>query len=72
MEIAALGSAGRLVATVEANQGKDLRSQIAAKVVGQGWALYELRGMNLSLEEIFLQLTTEDAAQNPVEKPERN
>ncbi|MFI5127989.1 MAG: ATP-binding cassette domain-containing protein, partial [Candidatus Acidiferrales bacterium] len=72
VEITSLGSAGRLVATVEANQGKDLRSQIAAKVVGQGWALYELRGMNLSLEEIFLQLTTEDAAQNPVEKPERN
>ena len=72
VEISALGSAGRLVATVEANQGQDLRSQIAAKVVGQGWPLYELRGMNLSLEEIFLQLTTEDAAQNPTEKAERN
>jgi ABC-2 type transport system ATP-binding protein len=72
VEINSLGSAGRLVATVEANQGQDLRSQIAAKVVGQGWALYELRGMNLSLEEIFLQLTTEDAAQNPAEKMERD
>lgn len=72
VETNSLGSAGRLVATVEANQGQDLRSQIAAKVVGQGWALYELRGMNLSLEEIFLQLTTEDAAQNPAEKAERN
>ena len=72
VEINSLGSAGRLVATVEANQGKDLRSQIAAMVVGQGWALYELRGMNLSLEEIFLQLTTEDAVQNPAEKMERD
>ncbi|HEV2223422.1 MAG TPA: hypothetical protein VGR84_10510, partial [Candidatus Acidoferrales bacterium] len=72
VEISSLGSAGRLVATVEANQGQDLRSQIAAKIVGQSWPLYELRGMNLSLEEIFLQLTTEDAAQNPAEKTERN
>jgi hypothetical protein len=37
-------------------------SPIAAKVVGQGFELYELRGINLSLEEIFLQLTTEDPA----------
>lgn len=72
VEISSLGSTGRSVATVEVSQGQDLRSQIAAKVVGQGWALYELRGMNLSLEEIFLQLTTEDATQNPAEKAERN
>ena len=68
--IDSLGSSGRLVATIEASQGQDLRSQIAAKVVGQGWPLYELRGMNLSLEEIFLQLTTEDPTQNAGEKPE--
>ena len=58
----AQASSGRVVAIVEANQGQDLRSQIAAKIVGQGWPLYELRGVNLSLEDIFLQLTTEDAA----------
>ncbi|MHB8540757.1 MAG: ABC transporter ATP-binding protein [Candidatus Acidiferrales bacterium] len=68
--IDSLGSSGRLVATVEASQGQDLRSQIAAKVVGQGWPLYELRGMNLSLEEIFLQLTTEDPTHNAGEKTE--
>ena len=68
--IDSLGSSGRLVATIEASQGQDLRSQIAAKVVGQGWPLYELRGMNLSLEEIFLQLTTEDPTQNAGEKAE--
>jgi hypothetical protein len=32
-------------------------------VVGKGLALYELTGVSLSLEDIFLQLTTEDAAQ---------
>lgn len=53
---------GRLTATVEAAQGKDIRSQIAAKVVERGWALYELHGVSLSLEDIFLELTTDDAA----------
>lgn len=62
VQIESVGSSGRMVATVEASQGQDLRSQIAAKIVGQGWPLYELRGQNLSLEEIFLQLTTEDPA----------
>ena len=70
VQIDSLGSSARLVATVEASQGQDLRSQIAAKVVSQGWALYELRGMSLSLEEIFLQLTTEEPAHMPAEKAE--
>lgn len=64
-----MGSSGRIIAIVEASQGQDLRSQIAAKIVGQGWPLYELRGQNLSLEEIFLQLTTEDPAQKKAEEP---
>ncbi|MGA3293829.1 MAG: ABC transporter ATP-binding protein [Candidatus Acidiferrales bacterium] len=52
---------GHLTVTVEAAQGQDVRSQIAAKIVEKGWALYELRGISLSLEDIFLQLTTDDA-----------
>jgi len=55
-------SDGHLYATVEAAADKDIRSQIAARVVEKGWSLYELRGVSLSLEDIFLQLTTEDAA----------
>jgi ABC-2 type transport system ATP-binding protein len=58
-------------ATVESEQGLDLRGQIAAKIVGGGLELLELRGVNLSLEEIFLQLTTEEqAAQRVEEAPE--
>jgi ABC-2 type transport system ATP-binding protein len=53
---------GRLHATVETAQGKDIRSAIAAKIAEKGWPLYELRGVSLSLEDIFLQLTTDDAA----------
>lgn len=55
-------SNGHIAATVEAAAGKDIRSQIAAGIVQKGWPLYELRGVSLSLEDIFLQLTTEDVA----------
>jgi ABC-2 type transport system ATP-binding protein len=68
VQIEPAGPSGRVVAIVEAAPGQDLRSQIASRVVGQGWPLYELRGVNLSLEEIFLQLTTEDAAVKPEAK----
>ena len=53
---------GHVAATIEAAPGKDIRSQIAASVVERGWALYELKGVSLSLEEIFLQLTTDETA----------
>ncbi len=51
-----------LIAIVETAQGADIRSAIAAKIVQHGWPLFELRGISLSLEEIFLELTTDDAA----------
>jgi ABC-2 type transport system ATP-binding protein len=47
-------------ATVESEQGTDLRPQIAARVVGSGLDLLELRAVKLSLEDIFMQLTTEE------------
>ncbi len=51
---------GALAVTVESDLGVDLRGQIAAKVVGGGFELLELRSVSLSLEEIFMQLTTEE------------
>jgi gliding motility-associated transport system ATP-binding protein len=53
---------GHQTVTVEAAQGNDIRNQIAAKIVEHGWPLYELHGVSLSLEDIFLELTTDDAA----------
>ena len=47
---------------VESESGRDIRRDLAASIVGHGWGLLELRPMRLSLEEIFLQVTTEDAA----------
>jgi ABC-2 type transport system ATP-binding protein len=48
---------------VESETGRDVRRELAAAVVGRGWGLLELRPMRMSLEEIFLQVTTEDAAE---------
>jgi ABC-2 type transport system ATP-binding protein len=45
---------------VDAEPGRDLREQLAAVVVRHGWGLQELRSQSLSLEEIFLQLTTSE------------
>jgi ABC-2 type transport system ATP-binding protein len=53
---------GSVRATVEATEGKDIRSAVATRIVEKGWPLLELQGVNLSLEDIFLELTTEDAA----------
>ena len=53
---------GHAVALAESSEGKDVRSEIAAGIVGKGWPLYELRGISVSLEEIFLELTTDDSS----------
>jgi ABC-2 type transport system ATP-binding protein len=55
------GASGRIALSVESPEGQDVRSQIAAKLVGKGFPLFELRGVNLSLEEIFLELTTDES-----------
>jgi len=62
VSVESAGGSGRIALTVESAQGQDVRSAIAAKLVGKGWPLFELRGMHLSLEDIFLELTTDDLA----------
>ncbi len=41
----------------------DARPLVASTVVGRGWDLLELRPLDMSLEDIFLQLTTDELAQ---------
>ena len=54
---------------VESEQGRDIRRDLARTIVTSGWGLLELRPMRMSLEEIFLSLTTEDMAhEQPVEE----
>jgi ABC-2 type transport system ATP-binding protein len=45
---------------VDTEPDRDIRRELAATVVNRGWGLLELRPMRVSLEDIFLQLTTED------------
>jgi ABC-2 type transport system ATP-binding protein len=45
---------------VSSDTGRDVRRQLAAVVVSNGWGLLELRPLRMSLEEIFLHLTTEE------------
>ena len=45
---------------VESERGHDVRRDLARTIVGQGWGLLELRPVRMSLEEIFLSLTTEE------------
>jgi len=47
---------------VESEQGHDIRRELARTVVMGGWGLMELRPMRMSLEEIFLSLTTDETA----------
>ena len=47
---------------IETTLGTDRRADIATRVVQRGWGLLELRPLSLSLEEVFLKLTTSEEA----------
>ena len=49
---------GRSHFEVESLQGRSVRAELARAVIESGWNLNELRGVNVSLEDIFLQLTS--------------
>jgi ABC-2 type transport system ATP-binding protein len=67
--LAAIPGVTRVVASdtgggfeVESERGTDIRRELAKTVVNRGWGLLELRPMRMSLEEIFLQVTTDEMA----------
>ena len=45
---------------VDSEKGLDVRRDVAAAIVRGGWGLLELRPVRMSLEDIFLSLTTEE------------
>jgi ABC-2 type transport system ATP-binding protein len=55
-------AAGVTTLEVEAESGRDVRAEIARAVVSRGLDLVALQQVGMSLEEIFLHLTTTDAA----------
>jgi ABC-2 type transport system ATP-binding protein len=58
------GHDGAVIVDVEAEAGRDVRAELAWAVVTKGHALLGLQQMGMSLEEIFLHLTTTDAAES--------
>jgi len=52
---------------LESDRGSDIRRELSRIIVNRGWGLLELRPMRMSLEEVFLQVTTDETA--PVAAP---
>ncbi len=50
---------------VESDLGQDIRERVSKTVVEEGWGLLEMKPLVLSLEEVFLQLTTEEQGISP-------
>jgi len=48
---------------VEGELRKDIRSDLARVIVQNGWGLYELQSATMSLEDIFLKLTTAEESE---------
>ena len=45
---------------VETEKDRDLRQELASAVCGSGWGLLELRPVDMSLEDVFIRLVTEE------------
>ena len=45
---------------VQSDRGADVRRELAATVISNGWGLLELRPIQMSLEDVFLELTTSE------------
>jgi len=48
---------------VDSEKGADVRRELAAAIVTRGWGLTELRPLRMSLEDIFLTVTTEETGE---------
>lgn len=62
LSVQAKEDAGSSQATymVECQLDSDLRRVLAATVVSQGWGLLDLQGISMSLEDVFINLTTQE------------
>jgi len=60
LEVTADGDGERSTYDVQVQRGLDLRERVARTVVSSGWGLLKLQLVSMSLEEIFLKLTTQE------------
>jgi len=59
IDVQAVGTSdGRTRFQIDGELRKDIRGDLARTVVQNGWGLYELQSASMSLEDIFLKLTT--------------
>ena len=63
---------GRVTVEVHSEKEKDVRAELARATVESGWKLFELRTSGLSLEEIFLKLTTKDLSEDAAAEGKAN
>jgi ABC-2 type transport system ATP-binding protein len=54
---------------ISAETDRDIRRDIARSIVDKGWGLLELRPLRMSLEDIFLQLTTDETGKVAADTP---
>jgi ABC-2 type transport system ATP-binding protein len=54
---------------ISAETDRDIRRDIARSIVDKGWGLLELRPLRMSLEDIFLQLTTDETGKAVADTP---
>ena len=59
-DVSRLNNNGRHTYTIQAQAGQDLRDAISQAVISNGWSLRGLQMVGMSLEEIFLRLTTHE------------
>jgi ABC-2 type transport system ATP-binding protein len=55
---------------VESDRGTDVRRELARTIVNRGWGLLELRPMRMSLEEVFMKVTTDESQTEAAASPE--
>jgi ABC-2 type transport system ATP-binding protein len=56
-------SGARVTLEVHTEKNQEVRSELARTVVESGWGLLELKASGMSLEDIFLKLTTRDLSE---------
>ena len=59
-DVAYRSNQGRNIYLIQAQGGEDLRDEISRAVVTNGWSLLSMQMVGMSLEEIFLKLTTHE------------
>ena len=60
-------SEGRHRIQVETHLDDDIRPRLAQTIVESGWRLFEMQSFRMSLEDIFIKLTTSDTETSSVE-----